>query len=216
MLAACAAQIDALHDKTIRLIAVDGPDAVGKTRFARDLVDALVAGGESAVSASVDGFHNPKQIRHRRADSEPARSFYEDSFDYDQFEQRLLEPVRAGVPAEVTLSVFDVRTDDSNIVTAELGPGAIVVVDGIFLQRPRLAHWWDLVIYLDAPDDVTMARGIDRDAAALHGTDAAEQRYAERYVPGQELYRAEADPVTHADVVIDMTDPSSPTIVRGV
>jgi uridine kinase len=47
----------------------------------------------------------------------------------------------------------------------------------------------------------------------LFGTEAeVERRYRGRYLPGQALYRDEADPIGHADLVLDNTDPARPVI----
>ena len=39
----------------------------------------------------------------------------------------------------------------------------VLVVDGVFAQRPELGDVWDLVVYVDAPDDVRLARMAERD-----------------------------------------------------
>lgn len=51
------------------------------------------------------------------------------------------------------------------------------------------------------------ATALIRDAELFGGTDAVRQRYRLRYLPAQELYRAEASPAQRADVVIDNDDP---------
>ena len=40
-------------------VAVDGPDAAGKTTLADELAAVLEARGRTAIRASVDGFHRP-------------------------------------------------------------------------------------------------------------------------------------------------------------
>ncbi|WP_207786319.1 hypothetical protein [Micromonospora globispora] len=40
------------------------------------------------------------------------------------------------------------------------------------------------------------------------------QRYRERYLPGQDLYRAEARPVERADIVLGMDDPLDPVVLH--
>jgi uridine kinase len=60
-------------------VAVDGPDAAGKTVLADELGEALVARGRAVIRASVDGFHRPRE-RYRRGPDSP-EGYYEDSFD---------------------------------------------------------------------------------------------------------------------------------------
>ena len=47
----------------------------------------------------------------------------------------------------------------------------------------------------------------------MGGADEVRLRYTERYLPAQELYRAEADPFAHADLVVDARDPAHPVVV---
>jgi thymidylate kinase len=64
-----------------------------------------------------------------------------------------------------------------------------------------------LSVYLDVPPGETLRRALVRD----EGDPAdIEQRYRERYLPAQELYRAQVDPVARAHVVLDNTDPAAP------
>jgi uridine kinase len=63
-------------------VAVDGPDAAGKTTLARE-VAACLAGvhRRPAISASLDGFAFDDRRRHRRG--RPSSDGYiDDSFDY--------------------------------------------------------------------------------------------------------------------------------------
>jgi len=90
---------------------------------------------------------------------------------------------------------------------------AVAIVDGVFLLRPELADLWDLTIFLAADRAVALERAIVRDAARMHGVEAARARYASRYVPGETLYLEAVDPERRADVVIDTTDPRRPRLV---
>src|SRR5208282_457770 len=70
-------QIDAIIEKLATLIrsykteriiriAVDGVDGVGKTIFADKLGSAIAGMGRPIIRSSVDGFHNPRELRYRR------------------------------------------------------------------------------------------------------------------------------------------------------
>jgi uridine kinase len=50
----------------------------------------------------------------------------------------------------------------------------------------------------------------------MGGAAAVRERYARRYLPAQELYRDEADPVAAADVVLGNDDPEHPAVLRWV
>ena len=164
---------------------------------------------------SVDGFHHPRAVRYARAEASPAESYYEDSFDYAAFRTLVVDPIRGDGERLITLHVFDHASDSpTDRVQAAVGPSALVLVDGIFLGRSELAAAWDCWIYLDAVPAAARARGAARDQR-LYG-DETDARYLNRYEPGQALYRAEADPLGNADIVIDNTTPEEPVVIRGL
>jgi uridine kinase len=190
------------------LVAVDGVDGAGKTRFADDLAAALLARGAATFRTSVDDFHHPADVRYRRGRTSP-EGFYLDSYDLAAFRRLLLEPLRAGGDRRVVRAVYDVARERPVAPALEIvDEQAIVIVDGIFLHRPDLVDAWDLSIFLDVPFEVSVAR-----CAARDGTDpdpaAASNR---RYVEGQRRYLAACDPVARASLVIDNTDLAAPCI----
>jgi uridine kinase len=60
----------------------------------------------------------------------------------------------------------------------------VLLFDGVFLLHPQLRGCWDVGIF------------------------------RRRYLPAQDLYRADAAPEASADVVIDNTDPARPHVVK--
>jgi uridine kinase len=88
--------------------------------------------------------------------------------------------------------------------------GGVLVVEGVFAQRPELADAWDLVVYVDTPDDVRMSRRADRDGVP----DDAGHPDQSRYLDAQRIYCEGCRPIETADVVVDNRDPERPRIVR--
>ena len=97
------------------------------------------------------------------------------------------------------------RDSDAYLHAAD---GAVVLVEGLFLHRDEFASRWDYSIFLDVPFEITAERMNLRD-----GTNAdPEHPSMNRYVGGQRLYFAAAEPWTRADSVIDNSDPKLPRI----
>jgi uridine kinase len=160
-------------------VALDGPDAAGKTTLA-DALAALVPG---AARLSADDFLRPARERRAGGDLSPS-GYYADAFD-------------------------------NGALTAAVGAaGAPLVVDGVFLQRPQLRPLWTLTVWLDIPPAETLRRAVVRDLDRFGSAAEVERRYRARYLPAQDLYRAEAHPLESADVVLDMSDPQAPVVVR--
>lgn|ERR1019366_3001970 len=110
-----------MADRVLR-VAIDGPDAAGKTTLAdalaariaeetggaRETSGARETGGTSkTIRVSIDDFHQPRNVRYRRGPLSP-EGYLEDSFDYDAVGRLVLEPLAPGgeplVPAWVVLA----------------------------------------------------------------------------------------------------------------
>ncbi|CAN7228002.1 uridine kinase [Microbacterium sp. LjRoot45] len=190
------------------MVAVDGEDGAGKTRFADNLATVFAEDGGAVFRASIDGFHRPRQERYARGRTSP-EGFYADSYDYATFRRVLIDPFRSGAVADTgfQLAAFDVTRDEavaSEWVTAPRD--AVLIVDGIFLHRPELRGIWHWSVWLDAPLDVRYERMAARDGC---DPDPASERNR-RYRVGQELYLREANPRAAASAIVDNTDPAAP------
>ena len=197
VLDALAAEIVALYGGGRVVVAIDGMDGAGKTHFANDLAVALTATGRSVFRASIDDFHRSQAERHARGADSPD-GYYRDSFDYSTFRRVLLEPFRMGGSTAFVTAAFD-RVRDLPVQSKwRTGPkDAILVLDGIFLNRPELAGLWNYSVWLDVSRDIAEERMLDRDGPTEN---------AGRYRGAQDLYLAEVNPRTTASSMIDNSD----------
>ena len=194
----------------ITRVGVDGVDGAGKTRFADELAETLETRGAKVIRASVDGFHNPREVRYRRGRLSP-EGFYRDSYDYTTLKRVLLYPLSPGGSGRYSRAVFNHRTDSPVAAYLQVAKaGEILIFDGIFLHRPELREYWDLSVFLD----VCFARSIPRLGERDGGTTDPGAPKNRRYVEGQQLYMRECSPSEAATVVVDNNDLSEPRIVR--
>ena len=186
-------------------VAVDGVDCSGKTTLADRLAEELRP-QRPVLRASIDGFHHPRAHRYQGG-RDSAVGCYLHTFDLAALRGRLLEPFSAGLPCET--AVFDVTADTAvSSAPVQPGPDAVLLVDGVFLQRPELRDLWDVVVHLRVSDEEVLRRAAQRDGPQ------APPLYWARYLPAQRLYEAESAPADCADVVIDNTDVTAPVILR--
>jgi len=207
--------IDRLADRILRIktdhpvrVGVDGRSAAGKTTLA----DALAArlrerSGRPVIRAQLDHFMVMVEDRNAYPYDSP-ESYYLDSWNYPAIREQLLGPLGPGGDRRhrTALSTPSGRplAGPPDEVAAE---DAILLADGVFLQRPELAGCWDLVIYLRISLAESFRRGIERDAGWMGSAEEAERRYRSKYLPGEERYLAEVRPEDRADIVIDSTTP---------
>jgi uridine kinase len=195
-------------------VAVDGVDAAGKTTLADALAPALEERGRPVIRASIDGFHRPRAERIRRGELSP-EGYYRDSFDHDALISRLLAPLGPGGSRWYRRAAFDFRADRRADPSEEIAAAdAVLIFDGVFLLRPELFPYWDFSVFVEVPLDISVARGVARDAGWMGSAEAARRRYRRRYAPGQRLYLAEARPAERADAVVRNADIESPELVE--
>jgi uridine kinase len=194
-------------------VAIDGFDAAGKTTLADELIAPLQALGRCTIRGSIDDFHNPSEVRYRRGVSS-GEGYYRDSFDLERLVDRLLAPLGPGGSRRYQLACFDLRRDVPVDRAFEQAPDdAILLLDGVFLQRPELRAYWDFSLFVKVGFDVTIRRAERRDLGDLGTVEELRHRYAERYIPGQQLYLLECRPEERATIVVDNEEPAAPSIV---
>lgn len=206
-----AARITALATAHPTRVAVDGVDGAGKTCFADELGAALTVLGRPVIRSSIDGFHRPRAARYERGSTSP-EGYYLDSYDYPVLNAALLDPLGPNGSRSYRGAAYDWRLDapvDAPLETAD--PDAILVLDGLFLHRPELHDRWDFSVFLRVDFTTSVPRMAGRDGSSPDPGDASNHRYVE----GQKLYLADAEPERHATLVIDNTDLAHPFIVSA-
>jgi uridine kinase len=195
-------------------VAVDGPDAAGKTTLAQELIAPFLAHGRSVIRASIDGFHNPARIRHKQGPTSPL-GYYYDSFNYQALIESMLAPLGSSGSRQYRSAVFDYRTDSEAQIPIRVAEvNAVLLFDGVFLLRSELMEYWDFTIFVEADFEITLTRAEQRDGILFGSVEEVRRRYEQRYIPGQKLYYAECCPKEGADVVIDNNDPRKPVIIN--
>lgn len=195
-------------------VAIDGVDGSGKTYLADELAENLKKSARQIIRVSVDKFHNPREVRYQKGRNSP-EGYYFDSFNNNSVIETVLKPLGPSGNFQYKKAVFDYKTDSEITSPPEqANRDAILLMDGIFLQRPELVNYWDLKIFLDVDFHHTVARAVKRDGWYLGSEQETTAIYNERYVPGQELYFQETKPKKNADIVVDNSDFSNPIILK--
>ena len=212
LIAEIAREIAAISRPHPVRVAIDGVDAAGKTSFADELAPRLTELGRPVIRASVDGFHNPAEVRHRRGSLSP-EGYFHDSFNYLALAEALLLPLGSGGSRTFRRAAFDFRTNSAVEARWEQADAdAVLLLDGVFLLRPELRAHFDFSIFLQVDFHVTLARAERRDARLLGSAEEVRRHYEARYIPGQQLYLTTVQPARLASIVIDNNDLSKPVI----
>lgn len=204
-------QIDVPHPVRV---AIDGAGNAGKTTFANELVEPLEKLGRPVIRSTIDGFHNPPEIRRRQGKFSP-KGYFEDSYDYPQLKKYLLDPLGPNGNLEYKESVYNFRINKPTYVeTRTADKNSILIFEGIFLFNQHLFDYWDYKIYIDVSFDITLERAIVRDKDFFGGKENVIQIYKKRYIPGQEMYLSMRNPIGISDIVLNNNDYRNPIVTK--
>jgi uridine kinase len=153
------------------LVGIGGHGGAGKTTLARRFAGAQIV--------STDEFWNGS------------------GFDLSRLEAEVIRPLRAG--HEVRFHGFDWARqkpfDDERVVS----PTGVVVIEGVCALHRDFRDAYDLRIWVDAPREVRLARGLARDG------EESRDKWENVWMPREEAYVARDEPVSSAHLVVDGT-----------
>jgi uridine kinase len=115
------------------------------------------------------------------------------TFDWERLRDEALAPLVRGEDARYRR--YDWLAGRLGEELAEVPAAGVVVVEGVYSARPALRGYLDLIVVVDAPRELCLARLLARgenDPAEIERWRAAEEWYLERQ-----------DPRRAADLVID-------------
>ncbi len=183
---------------------IDGLTASGKTSFGHELAERIARAGRPVLRASLDDFKNPWRDRHRY-DRESGEGYYRNAFDYPRVRALLFEPFGPNGSGECALCAIDPLTqiDHASVLTAA-DDDAVLIVDGVFAFRPEINEYWDFRIWLEVSPEISVSRGAERDND--------ETIHRDRYLPAEQIYLAEVEPLPFMDVIIDNSTFADPRL----
>ncbi|MCP5041557.1 MAG: uridylate kinase, partial [bacterium] len=165
LLRALADHLASLEHASPLRIGIDGASASGKTSLADELAVALGGRDREVIRASGDDFHHPRAIRHARG-RHCAEGYYLDAFDWERLVTWLLDPLGPDADRAYRTASHDLASDARLCPPVEhASASALLLFDGMFLQRPETRGGFDVVIHLQVEPSILRTRAVTRDTA---------------------------------------------------
>ena len=175
------------HEGPAVVVAVDGASGAGKSTLTGEL--ALLRDDVAIVEG--DDFYRPLN-ESTRAALTPIEAA-DLLFDWERLRDEVLAPLLRG--EEARYRRYDWTAERLGEDVATVRPEGVVVVEGGYVARPALRGYYDLIVVVEAPRELCLARQIAR------GEDEPGQ--IERWRAAEDWYFERQDPKRVADVVID-------------
>lgn len=186
------------------IIGIDGLSGAGKTTFVNSLEEQVRVLGRVPVVLHIDDFITPRSVRYND-NYEEWYCHYVLQWRYDYLIEQVLAPVRMGSHVQAQIELYNNGQDSYYLENVVIPSGAVLLLEGVFLQREELSSHVDHVIYLDVPRPVRLARQLKRDTS-IGDEQAIMAKNNRRYFPAEDHYLVECEPTKHADLVIHRVD----------
>ena len=207
-----AAVIDSISLPHPARVGIDGMSASGKTRLADELAKTLRTMKRSVFRAGLDGFHNPPEIRHRRGPLS-VEGYMEDSFDYRSVREEVLVPLGPEGNGQFREKIFDYRTEHQEQTSpTQARPDSILLFEGVMLFNEALLNCFDYRILVECAEEEIMKRARIRDLEHFESMNLLEEKYSQRFLPGQRMYLAKNQPDQRADAILGNDDWNAPDL----
>ncbi|MEK4024846.1 uridine kinase [Sporosarcina sp. FSL W7-1283] len=190
-----SANLPNLHTGRTVVIGIDGLGGSGKSTYARDLQQAI----KGVHLFHLDDFIHPKKIRYNE-EYEEWYGYYYLQWRYEYLINELLAPLKNEGEVRRTIELYDKETDGYIEQEIDIPSGSIVLIEGVFLQRPEIRPYVDHVIFLNVDKQTRLKRVIDRDVY-IGTKEEIISKYERRYFPAEEMYMKLCKPLASAHYI---------------
>lgn len=169
----------------VLLVGIDGRGGSGKSTLARSLGRLI----EGSVLIEFDDFYRPSATRLASDDPDIGGNF-----EWRRLRDQVLMPLSQN--KEARYQRYDWDTDSMaewHTVSAQ----GVVVIEGNYSTRDELRDFYDFRAWVQAPDEIRLARGVER------GGENTRDQWLNEWLPEEERYLAAQEPGRSADLVVD-------------
>ena len=170
-----------------RIIGIDGGGGAGKTTFASMLQKEITG----SYVVKIDDFYRPPQLRTPLVSVKVINP----NFDWGRLKTLVLEAVKNNKYISYQLYDFKAGTLSGDII--RIPNEATIIVEGVWSLQPDFIHFYDYRIWLEAPADIRLERGVAREGETMR------EVWEQEWIPIDEHYQETYQPHLRADCVID-------------
>ena len=177
----------AAHEGPAVVVGIDGPGGSGKSTLAREL--ALLRDDVAIIPG--DDFYRP--LPERTRESLTPIEAVDLTFDWERLRDEALAPLLRGEPARYRR--YDWAAGRLGEDVSEVAAEGVVVVEGVYVARPALRGYLDLIAVVEAPRELCLERQRAR------GENVPAE--IERWRAAEDWYLEHQSPRRVADVVVE-------------
>lgn len=185
--AALANIVDFIRSKPDQrlILGIDGFGGSGKSTFADRIGDEVLL----TEIVSYDDLYLPEPMR---PDFLASRLGIADAYDWLALLNGVLIPFRQRMPCEYPTLDWETQEREPTQISPHT---RVLIVEGVSCLRPELRESYDYKIWVEAPRDVRLDRGIARDGEQMRS------EWVDRWMPAEQIYFESSRPDLAVDLV---------------
>ncbi|MBD1372026.1 hypothetical protein IC620_06585 [Hazenella sp. IB182357] len=187
-------QIPLLKPNQRFIFGVDGLSRAGKTTFVKRFIPFLESHALRVCAIHMDDHIVSYHQRYHTGHPEWVE-YYRMQWHVDGLSSQLFQPLRA--EDTLVLPFYDKESDLHHTQTIHLPQTGVVIVEGIFLQRPEWRSYFDFVLYLDCAREKRFSR--ENKTEQKNRT-----KFENRYWKAEDYYIDSVNPTKTADLVFQI------------
>jgi uridine kinase len=184
------------------ILGIDGLGGSGKTTLAIQLKNKLKASNCEIVILHIDDYIVERENRYQTGNEE-WYEYYFLQWDVDLIQAELFKKLHSNISL-LTLPFYDNSSNTILDKKVKVPPSAIIIVEGVFLQRKEWRNYFDSMIFRDCTQELRFKRVLGRDVY-LGDYQARLKKYKRRYWLAEDYYLNEEKPIENADYIYSVT-----------
>lgn len=177
------------------LVAVSGIDGSGKGYITEKIVAETNKQGIRAIAINIDPWLAPPEERFNSEN--PGKHFYHHAFQFDEIFQTLVCPLQENRAINLT-KMLTGQLGTPFIQTYDFQNVDVIVLEGIFLLKRSLRHYYDLAFWIECSFETALERALQRNQEDLP-PELIMRDYHTIYFPAQRFHFAVDFPLQAAD-----------------
>lgn len=174
------------------VIAIDGLSRSGKTTLSNRIAEYLSVQNIPYKLFHIDDLIVERMRRYGTGHDE-WQEYYFLQWEIETLQEQFFGKLKT--ETEISLAFYDSGLDSHVSKKIRLPAAGIVLIEGVFLQRPEWRRYFDAAFYLDCPKDQRFER--ESEAAKRNS-----RKFPDRYWKAEQYYEETVRPKERADWVI--------------
>jgi uridine kinase len=197
---AIARKRDAVVPNRAVLVGISGIDGSGKGFVTAKLAEALRAKSLNVAPISADDWLNLPHVCVNPDNY--GEHFYAHAIRFDEMFERLIVPLRQNRRIDIVADCADAKATTFRKHRYQFREIDVVLLEGIFLFKPRYRHHFDLRLWIDCSFKRALQRAIKRGQEGLRPAETT-KAFETIYFPAQRIHLAQDNPRATADIIFE-------------